>query len=360
MKRAPRKPGSLLRSPTLRDVANLSKVSQKTVSRVVNGESNVHVRTRAKVQQAIAELGYRPDLMARSLRSNGRFYGVGLVYDNPNEHYVIGMQEGVLSVCETHGYGLQIIPCRANAEDLTKRLLVAMERSRLGGLILTPPMSEQPSLIQSLKYHHVACVRIISASRAPRDGLPCVYVNDRSAAYAITAHLIQLGHARIAFLGGDRTHGSNLERYAGYAQALSDYGVPLDKERVIHSHFTFDDGFRGARKLLAGTAAPTAIFGCNDEIAAGVLAAARSMGLSVPRDLSIAGFEDSPFARQAWPPLTTAQQSPHAIAAAAALRLIHQLDGSPRDPNGLDESPCQEFIPELVIRASTAPPSGVA
>jgi len=345
-----------LRSPTIKDVASRAGISEKTVSRVVNGESGVHERTRLKVQQAIAELGYQPDLSARSLRNGGRFYGLGLVYDNPNAHYVIGMQEGVLSACEERGYGLQILPCKADSPQLATKLLVARQRARLGGLILTPPISEQPHILHALDEQELPFMRIVSASSEPDDGLPCVYVDDRSAAREITTHLIQLGHARIGFLGGDQ-HGSNIERYAGYVEALGNHGIPLDEQLVVNSHFTFDDGFSAARRLLTIEPRPTAIFGSNDEIAAGVLAAARSVGLSVPWDLSVAGFEDSPFSRQAWPALTTARQSPHDIAKAAALRLMQLIESTSHDTG--DAAP-HRFAPQLVVRSSTAPPRSAA
>ena len=262
------------------------------------------------------------------------------------------MQDGVLSACEERGYGLQILPCNADSPQLITKLLVAHQRARLGGLILTPPISEQPVILQALSEQELPFVRIISASSEPDDGMPCVYVDDRSAARDITTHLIQLGHSRIGFLGGDE-HGSNIERHAGYLEALRNHGIALDEALVVNSHFTFDDGFSAARRLLTIEPRPTAIFGSNDEIAAGVLAAARSVGLSVPWDLSVAGFEDSPFSRQAWPALTTARQSPHDIARAAALRLMQlientQVDAGNRVPN--------RFAPELVVRSSTTPP----
>lgn len=338
------------RPATLRDVAARAGVSQKTVSRVVNDEYGVKPETRHRVREAVDCLGYRPDTTARSLRGS-HAYALGLVYDNPNAHYVIGMQNGALSVCEERGYGLQILPCQSDSPTLADRLVSTVERARLGGLILTPPMSEQPELIQALAERSIPLVRIISASIAPPDGQNCVYVDDRNAAHAITSHLIRLGHARIGFLGGDRIHGSNVERQAGYVQALADYGVPLEPALVVDSNFRFDDGFRVARKLLTQHGPPTAIFGSNDEIAAGVLAAARSLGLAVPRDLSIAGFEDSPFSRQAWPALTTAQQSPHDIAHQATLQLIQQIQNNPHQ-----RVEQRGFVPQLLIRDSTAPP----
>jgi LacI family transcriptional regulator len=220
----------------------------------------------------------------------------------------------------------------------------------LAGLILAPPMSEQSALLATLKAHDVAFVRIIASREDPKDGMPCVYVDDHDAAYAITEHLIQLGHTRIGFLWGEPHHRSSPERYQGYADALKDYGIAINRKLILPGRYAFDDGFRGARKLLALKEPPTAIFGCNDEIAAGVLAAARSAGLDVPWDLSIAGFEDSPFSKQAWPALTTARQSTSEIGRHAALRLISGLQNQNAEP------PNEGFMPELVVRGSTAPP----
>ena len=123
---------------------------------------------------------------------------------------------------------------------------------------------------------------------------------------------------------------------------------------MIPGDYTFDDGFRGARRLLALRDPPTAIFGSNDEIAAGVLAAAKSTGMNVPYDLSIAGFEDSPFSRQSWPPLTTAKQATEDIARHAARMLIASLRQE-TDPVAAQATHNQGFVPQLVVRGSTAP-----
>jgi len=339
-----------LHSPTIKDVARHAGVSLKTVSRVINHEAAVRPETREKVERAIEQLGYHPDPSARSLRSSSHAYAIGLVYDNPNAHYVIDMQNGVLSACRERGFGLQIYPCDSTAPHLAEDLIALVQRARLAGLILAPPMSEQSTLLAKLKASGVAFVRIIASREDPQDGMPCVYVDDHDAAYAITEHLIQLGHTRIGFLWGEPHHRSSPERYQGYADALKDYGIPINRKLILPGRYAFDDGFRGARKLLALKEPPTAIFGCNDEIAAGVLAAARSAGLDVPWDLSIAGFEDSPFSKQAWPALTTARQSTSEIGAHAALHLITSLQNQGPEPAN------EGFMPELVVRGSTAPP----
>lgn len=342
-----------MRNATIRDVAASAGVSLKTVSRVINDEPSVQARTREKVRKAIDALAYQPDPAARNLRAS-RARSLGLVYDNPNANYVISLQNGMLSVCREHGYGLQIHPCDSASPGLADELCALVQRSRLAGLVLAPPMSEEPELLRALGDAKVAVVRIISAREDPREGPPCAYVDDRDAAYSITEHLIQLGHQRIAFLWGGREHRSSPERYQGYEDALKDYGVPLDTGLVLDGDYSYGDGFRRARKLLALEERPTAIFGSNDEIAAGVLAAAHSGGVNVPWELSIAGFEDSPFARQSWPTLTTARQATSAIASYAAQRLITDLQHAAHGQAPTTRN--QGFSPELVVRDSTAPP----
>jgi LacI family transcriptional regulator len=260
----------------------------------------------------------------------------------------------VLAACRETGFGLQIHPCDSTSPLLAEELSELVQRSRLAGLVLTAPMSESMELVNALAARGVKLVRIIAATEDPNDGYPCVYVDDNDAAYEITEHLIQLGHQRIGFLWGGLAHRSSTERYSGYERALKDYGITLDKHLVVPGDYTFDDGFRGARRLLALREPPTAIFGSNDEIAAGVLAAAKSAGMNVPYDLSIAGFEDSPFSKQSWPALTTAKQATEDIARQAARLLIAGLrhDAYDENPTPLHN---QGFVPQLVVRGSTAP-----
>ena len=341
-----------MQKATIKDVAKRSRVSPKTVSRVINNEPSVRERTRGRVLEAISALNYHPDFSARNLRS-AKSYALGLAYDNPNAYYVISMQSGVLSSCRETGFGLQIHPCNAASPTIAQELLDLARRSRLAGLILAPPMSERPELIRYLSSNGVHLVRIISAAEDPRDGFACVYVDDRDAAYAITEHLIQLGHERIGFLWGGTAHLSSFERYKGYRLALERYGVKLDDALVLPGDYSFDDGFRGTRNLLSLPRRPTAIFGSNDEIAAGALVAAKSMGIDVPNQLSIAGFEDSPFSRQSWPALTTARQATEEIARAATLLLIAELRPHTVSHHNI-VGRSRGFTPELVVRGSTA------
>lgn len=260
-----------------------------------------------------------PTPSARSLRS-AQTRAIGLLYDNPNPYYVIAMQTGVLSVCREAG-----APARRSTPAIQPRLPSHRTSSAIFAMHGWPAWCSRRHVRAADAGGGAAGPghppgRIVSGSRDPEDGSACVFVDDHDAAYDITvrrppdparppAHRLPLGGP---------SHKSSGERYEGYgAEALRDYGIALDPELVVEGDYSFDDveGFRGARRLLALELRPTAIFGSNDEIAAGVLAAARSGGLNVPYDLSIAGFEDSPFSRQSWPALTTARQATRKSAA---------------------------------------------
>ncbi|WP_417462435.1 LacI family DNA-binding transcriptional regulator [Kordiimonas sp.] len=335
---------------TIKDVARVAEVSLKTVSRVINNEPTVKDATRKKVQAVISDLRYQPDMSARNLRGN-KSYAIGLVYDNPNPYYVVDVQEGVLQACRELGYSLQIHPCNAKTGDIVEELSDLALTSRLAGLVIAPPISEDDAVIEALHARGVHLVRIISASSPPGGATPCVYVNDRAAAHSVTEHLIEKGHKRIAFLWGEEEHHSSGERYAGYHTALEEHGINVDSALALEGRYSFDSGFQRATKLLASKNPPSAIFGCNDEIAAGALAAAKSLGLNVPGDVAIAGFENSPFSKHAQPPLTTAAQSIGDIAKQAMMLLVAELR-----PQAVGEEHAKaksEFVPELIPRAST-------
>lgn len=337
-------------NPTIKDVAKRAGVSFKTVSRVINRESTVGQRLQEKVWKAIKELNYQPNQSARVLR--GAASSIGFIYDNPNSNYVIEMQRGILDECRRQDYELVIHPCNANSPELLSEIFGMVDRSRVGGLILTPPMSEMPEVLEALSQRKIRVVRILSGNRPPDERSPCIFVDDRTAAYRITQYLIDLGHRDIAFLGGEANHKSSTERLEGYQQALKDNQVKANKRLILEGEYAFESGVKRTRQLLADRQRPTAVFACNDEIAAGVLFAARLEGVDVPRDMSIVGFEDSPFSRQAWPNLTTAQQPNGEIARMATQLLISQI----RMKKGQPLPDSEGFYPQLIVRDSTCPP----
>lgn len=335
---------------TINDVAKLSGVSIKTVSRVMNNEPSVRQLTREKVQTAVKELNYQPNLAARNLAGTKSFT-IAYVYDNPNAYYIIDMQEGILAACRQQGFELLINPCDSQQEDITEDIINTIKHARIAGLVLTPPFSERPEFVKRITELDVKVVRIMSGDVAPDELSPCVMVNDRDAAQTITQHLIDLGHKKIAFIAGDAEHMSTIERYKGYRRALKANNIEFNKNLVIEGEYSFESGVDGAKTLMAENVSqsniPTAIFSCNDEIAAGALFAARLMNIKIPEQLSIAGFENSPFSRQTWPKLTTANQPNKQIAQDAASLLISQVRKQK------DKNETSQYVPQLVVRDST-------
>ncbi|NIB40115.1 LacI family transcriptional regulator [Pseudomaricurvus alkylphenolicus] len=340
--------------PTIKDVAKLAGVSFKTVSRVINNEPSVGEALKEKVWKAVKELNYQPNLSARHLRGGSSF--IGFIYDNPNSHYVISMQHGILQECRRQGFELVIHPCDAKSDTITDELAEMVERGHLAGLVLTPPVSETREIIEDLGRRGIKFVRIISGSEEPDDLSPCVYIDDRNAAREITQYLIDLGHTRIGFLSGDTVHSSSGEREEGYRQALHENGLTVDESLVLQGQYSFESGVERTKQLLSLESPPSAVFACNDEIAAGTLFAARLLGTEVPGKLSIVGFEDNPFSRQTWPKLTTAAQPTSQIAASAAALLI-QSTRTTRSGQNPTEAIENGFHPQLVVRDSTAEPA---
>ena len=337
---------------TINDVAKLAGVSIKTVSRVINKEPSVRKKTYDIVMEAVNELNYQPNLAARNLAGTSSFT-VGLVYDNPNAYYVIDMQNGVLSRCKDEGYELVIHPCTYTDANMEADFITMIKRSRLAGLVLTPPLSEQSSITNLLDELNIHYVRVLSGRPTDDDQDTCIYVNDYKAAYEITTHLLTHGHENIGFICGDKEHKSTSERLEGYKAALADHNTQFNSEFVYDGKYSFESGVEGAKALLANDnkLAITAILGGNDEMAAGALFASRLMGIAIPEQLSITGFEDSPFSRQTWPKLTTAHQANDVISQHAARLLFTKTRGV----RNQDKDIITSFTPSIVIRESSGP-----
>ncbi|WP_444883988.1 LacI family DNA-binding transcriptional regulator [Microbulbifer sp. PSTR4-B] len=344
---------------TINDVAARAGVSIKTVSRVINNEPSVRPSTRERVMQAVQALNYRPNLAARNLAGT-HSYSIAFIYDNPNAYYVIDMQNGILGACRERGYELLIHPGSGRRETIHEELRKLIEQSRVAGLVLTPPFSETREVIDTLKSLDVEFVRIISSEGCGQGEENCIAIDDETAAFTITQHLLQLGHRQIAYLGGGAEHLSTLSRLAGYKKALQKAGLPFTEEQVIEGEYSFDSGVAGATALLHSVTPPTAIFAGNDEMAAGALFAARMLNIEVPQQLSIAGFEDSPFSRQTWPKLTTAHQPNEDIARRAAELLLERIQcrgGQEKEQlNSVkSDSNYHSFTPSLIVRESSGP-----
>jgi LacI family transcriptional regulator len=331
------------RRTSINDVAKAAGVAIKTVSRVLNNEPNVRDETRAQVLAAVKRLNYHPSLSARSLASR-RSYLVGLVYDNPSANYTIEVQRGALARCREGKFLLLLHEVAGRGDELIKDILAFANRTHLDGLIITPPLSESAELIRALDAEGPPFVRIAPNDLKHRS--PYVDIDDEGAAREMTEYLIGLGHRRIAFIIGRPGHHASGERLKGYKAALKAHRIPYAAECVRQGDFLFDSGLDAARQLLAAPKRPTAIFAANDDMAAGALMAAHEMGVAVPAQLSVAGFDDAAISRTVWPPLTTILQPTYDLSYKAAELLLQTLlDGAPSKPVRLAH--------RLICRAST-------
>lgn len=317
---------------TIDDVAALAGVSIKTVSRVANKEPNVREATRARVLKAIGELNYRPNPSARSLAGRRSFL-VGLLYDdpdayeNPSSNYILNIQQGVLRTCKAANYDFLIHPCDYRDKNLSEEIRSLINHSKLDGLILVPPLSDMKSVISAIKRTGTPAVRISPGTE--REFQSAVYTNDRRICAEMTKHLASLGHTRIAFITGHPDHKALVKRYLGYQDGLENSGLKGTNSLVKAGDNSFGAGEECARKLLKIKKPPTAIFACNDDMAAGVIRVAYQIGVKLPNELSVVGFDDIPLAKMIYPTLTTIRQPIRAMAERAAQMLIDQMHSKP-------------------------------
>jgi LacI family transcriptional regulator len=335
-------------APTIYDVARGAKVSIKTVSRVVNGEPNVKPETRQRVLEIAAALHYRPSLSARSL-AGAKSYLLGLLCDNPSPAYVTDVQTGLTNRCRQAGYHLVVEPVSCDSPDVAGVVEALTGALRLDGVVLTPPVCDSAAVLDVLDRIGMPYARIAPWWDVDRGAR--VEMDDRRAAYEMTGHLLQLGHRDIGFIRGHPRHGASRRRFEGYAEALADQGVPLNPGWVAQGSFSSESGVACGQALLDRPDRPTAIFASNDDMGLGVLMVAARLGLSVPEQVSVAGFDDSTAAKIVWPPLTTVRQ-PVVDMAYAAADLVLSRDAIPGQPRAR----MLDF--ELVVRKSTSRPPG--
>lgn len=334
---------------TLEDVAALAEVSAKTVSRVVNAEPTVSEKTRERVLRAIELLDYKPNMNARMLAGE-RSYLIGLFYDKPGA-YLTDFQAGAADRCRESGYHLMLESWDRGSPQFSRQVLTLLRQMRLDGVILLPPLSDDPLIGNTLRDASIPIVRI--APRDQKDDAPSIGIDDYLAARRLTAHLLGLGHRRIGFILGKPGHGATEERYRGFVDEMREQDVPIDVSLVETGNFIFSDGVACAERLLNAATPPTAIFASNDDMAAAVLSVAHKMGLDLPTQLSVVGFDDAPVATMIWPLLTTVRQPVMAMARLAAALIIEHSPRKHGWPNPLSHHTL-DF--ELLVRDSTAPP----
>jgi len=331
----------------IEDVAAEAGVSIKTVSRVLNHEPNVSEVTRERVQAVVERLRYRPHPSARVLAGR-RSYLVAMLYDNPSGNYLMEVELGVLDACQSQHYNMMLAPLVYDAKDIVSKVESLVLQSRIDGVVLTPPITEDTALLERLDELDIPWSSVSPTEPNRRIG---VVVDERSAVSEMMAHLVSLGHRRIAHVKGHPAHGASTWRLAGYRDGLACAGIPWDDALVVDGEFSHDSGFAAANYLLDLCDPPTAIFAANDDMAAGAICAICERGLSVPRDVSVCGFDDTPIARQIYPALTTVRQPTREMGRLACLQLLKAIRD--RGEGGMVTVPYA-----LQLRRSTGPAQG--
>lgn len=337
---------------TIFDVAKAAGVSIKTVSRVVNHEANVRTSTRERVEKAVRELKYRPDQSARNLASH-RSHLIGLVYDDPAAYempsggYVLDLQQGALRACRAALSELLIHPCNFRKRSVGAELKSLIEQTRLAGIIVAAPLSNMPRIVRAIESTGTPFVRLSPGNQNGKQHT--VTTNDRDVSAEMTSYLASLGHERIGFIAGDPEHKAVANRLLGYKDGLEQSGLRFSARLVAEGNNSFGSGEQCGQRLLAQKNRPTAIFAANDDMAAGVVRVAHRLGIGVPSQLSVAGFDDIPLARQVDPALTTIRQPLVRMAECAAKMLLSD--------NGADTAEARhECVPAIIkVRESTGP-----
>ena len=342
------------RASTIEDVARMANVSRQTVSRVINSHPSVKPAVRLRIEEAIAALGYVPNLSARRM-GGSRSFMILAINDRQRtlENWSAGrgndwvdqMLYGGMTACEAHGYHMLFELVDTETALAQQQLARALSSLRPDGVILTPPHSDNKALIALLDDQNTRWARI-----GPSDGAAGITVSmdEAGAAAEITNHLIDMGHRRIALLTGNGEYGTSRDRLNGYSRAMVRCGNAKPADLIVRGDFLFDRAAVVATQLLERPDRPTAIIAENDEMAFAVMHTANRLGLKIPKTLSLVSFEDTPGVRFSLPPLTAIRQPTAKMIAMACEKLIAASRGE--DIRG------QFVLPyELVIRQTTGP-----
>lgn len=327
----------------LHEVAQRADVSVSTVSRVLNDPEKVQAETRVRVERAIEELGYRPSRVARRLRSRrGRAHIVGLIIPDIQNPFYSDIVRGVEDVAYDRDYA--VILCNSDESPEREAFYLDVLVSESADGVILPPIQGDEKTTARLTGLPLPVVCL--DRRLGRLAVDTVVVDNRQGAFDATAHLIRLGHHRIALLDGPTGHSSFRERRQGYLEALREHGVPVDERLIASGRPRQEDGRRMAEALLGLDTPPTAVFAASNLLSLGALEAIRARGLDVPRQVAVVGFDDAPWAGLLACPLTTVSQPSYEMGRRAAQLLFDRLDEPARSPALI------VLAPTLVVRAS--------
>jgi LacI family transcriptional regulator len=329
------------RTITIRDVAKAAKLSPAAVSRYLNRTMVLPTASASRIEKAIRKLDYQPNGLARNL-SRGTSRMIGLVIPEISNPFFASLASAVEDVAFGAGHG--VLLCNTHNDPERELSYLRLLRTRqIDGIVYLTSQADNPELITTLaRDERVVLVdEDVAGVSAPR-----VFCENRAGGYIATRHLLEHGHVRVAFIGGPKKLLSSRERYAGFESALTESRITRRSRLVRFGPYTADFGREAANELLTGKSPPTAIFAASDYVAVGVLNAAQSLGLSIPNDLSLVGFDDMPFASLLSPPLTTIRQPIRELGEAGANFLFQLINGQ------MEEPPELRLPVQLILRSS--------
>jgi len=331
---------------TIRDVARVAGVSTMTVSRVVNRSGYASADSRKRVEEAIAQLGYVPNAVARHLRSK-RTKTIALILSDITNPFFTTIARGVEDAAAPRGYAVMFANTDESESEEIDYIRMLAQRQIDGALLVPAGNRAEPyRLLQSQEIPTVVLDRRVSARRL--DEVRC---DSEGGAYSLVHHLIELGHTRIAVITGRRSISTSVDRVTGYELALAGAGIAFDPELVRYDSFSLEAGYRRTNELLAVSPRPTAIFAANNFIAFGTLRALREAGLRVPDDMSLVTFDDLPAEWHDDPFLTVLAQPAYEVGRRAAELLLDRIE------KRLPVARQVQVLPgELIVRRSSAPP----
>jgi len=331
------------RRVTITAIAREAGVSVPTVSRVVNGRSDVSPQTRERVEELLRRHGYR----RRAARGTDRANLVDLVFNDLDSPWAVEIIRGVEDVAHGAGVGTVVSAIHQRPASARQWLLNLRARATDGVILVTSDLA--PPLHAELRRLDIPTV-VVDPAGVPTFDVPTIGATNWAGGLTATEHLLALGHRRIGFIAGPRRLLCSRARLDGFRAGLEAAEVVLPDELVRPGDFYHESGFEGGSALLDLPDPPTAIFAASDQMAFGVYEAVRRRSLRVPDDVSVVGFDDLPEARWASPPLTTVRQPLAEMGLLAARTVLRLARGD------AIESPRVELSTELVVRDSTAPP----
>ncbi|WP_227370560.1 LacI family DNA-binding transcriptional regulator [Halomonas sp. M20] len=326
----------------LKDVARRAGVSITTVSHVVNDTRRVAPATLERVQRAIGELGYRPDSVARTLKSN-RSHTIGMIVTSAHNPFFSAIIRGVEDHCFANGYSLVL----CNADDVEEKQLTYLDTlldRRIDGLVVMTSRNA-PAFLEALTQQNLPTI-LMDAEPSASPNIGVVNDDSRLGAKLAIDHLLSQGLKDIALLTGPEDHPRSRERLAGALDTLQAAGIEPPAQRIITTNLLADGGFDAMPALLEEKPYPQAVFAFNDLVAIGAIRAAYEWGLRVPEELSVIGYDDIELARYLNPALTTIHQPIYELGATAIAQLIERLE------HDRPLEPTLSLAPRLVIRES--------